>query len=65
MAAEHAVAFAMGTHGRLGAASPMWCLAGEEGLLRMVAESCRRWKWVSRGSGEGLVRLVGGGSADA
>ena len=60
--AEHAVAFAMGTHGRLGAASPVRCLAGEVGLLRMIAGWCRRWRWVSGAAGreEGVVRLVGG-----
>ena len=63
MAAEHAVAFAMGTHGRLGAASPVRCLAGEVGLLRMIAGWCRRWRWVSGAAGreEGVVRLLGGG----
>ena len=35
--AEHAAAFAMGTHGRLGAASPVRCLAGEVGL-RLLGE---------------------------
>ena len=40
--AEHALAFAMGTHDRLGAASPMQGLAGEEGLLRMISGWCRR-----------------------
>ena len=40
--AEHALAFAMSTHGRLGAASPVQCLAGEVGLLRMIAERCPR-----------------------
>ena len=61
--AEHAVAFAMGTHGRLGAASPVRCLAGEVGLLRMIAGWCRRWRWVSGAAGreEGVVRLLGGG----
>ena len=61
--AEHALAFAMGTHRRLGAASPVRCLAGEVGLLRMIAGWCRRWMWVSRAAGreEGVVRLLGGG----
>ena len=61
--AEHALAFAMGTHGRLGAASPVRCLAGEEGLLRMIAGWCRRWRWVGGAAGreEGVVRLLGGG----
>ena len=40
--AEHALAFAMGTHDRLGAASPMQGLVGEEGLLRMISGWCRR-----------------------
>ena len=61
--AEHALAFAMGTHGRLGAASPVRCLAGEVGLLRMIAGWCRRWRWVIGAAAreEGLVRLLGGG----
>ena len=61
--AEHALAFAMGTHRRLGAASPVRCLAGEVGLLRMIAGGCRRWRWVSGAAGreEGVVRLLGGG----
>ena len=60
--AEHALAFAMGTHQRLGAASPVKCLAGEVGLLRMIAGWCRRWRWVSGAAGkeEGVVRLLGG-----
>ena len=63
--AEHAVAFAMGTHGRLGAASPVRCLAGEVGLLRMIAGWCRRWRWVGGAAGreEGVVRLLGGVAA--
>ena len=61
--AEHALAFAMGTHWRLGAASPVRCLAGEVGLLRMIAGWCRRWRWVSGAAGreEGVMRLLGGG----
>ena len=41
----------------------MWCLAGEVGLLRMIAGWCRRWRWVGGAAGreEGLVRLLGGG----
>ena len=61
--AEHALAFAMGTHVRLGAASPARCLAGEEGLLRIIVRWCRRWRWVGGAAGreEGMVRLLGGG----
>ena len=59
--AEHAVAFAMGTHGRLGAASPVRCLAGEVGLLRMIAGWCRRWVGGAAGREEGVVRLLWGG----
>ena len=53
----------MGTHRRLGATSPVRCLAGELGLLRMIVGWCRRWKWVSGTAGreEGVVRLLGGG----
>ena len=61
--AEHALVFAMGTHGRLGGASPVRCLAGEVGLLRMIAGWCRRWRWVGGAAGreEGVVRLLGRG----
>ena len=60
--AEHALSFAMGTHTRLGAASPVRCLAGEVGLLRMILGWCRKWRWVSGAAGteEGVVRLLGG-----
>ena len=62
LSAEHALAFAMGTHGRLGAASPVRCLAGEVELLRMIAGWCRRWVGGAAGRAEGLVRLLGGGA---
>ena len=61
--AEHALAFAMGTHGRLGAASPVRCLAGEVGLLQMIAARCRRWVGGAAGREEGVVRLLGGVAA--
>ena len=58
--AEHALAFAMGTHRRLGAASPVRCMAGEVGLLQMIAARCRRWVGGAAGREEGVVRLLGG-----
>ena len=58
---EHALAFAMGTHGRLGAASPVRCLAGEVGLLRMIVGGCRKWVGGVAGRQDGLLRLLGGG----
>ena len=54
------LAFAIGTHGRLGAASPVQCLAGEIGLLRMIVGWCRRWRWVGGAARreEGVMRLT-------
>ena len=81
LAEEHALAFAMGTHARLGAGgggrrrsrrvqgrAPA---GGEEGrgcpyaemareLVKQVVEACR-WK-AGREVGEGVARLIGGGS---
>ena len=61
--AEHALAFAMGTHGRLGASSPVRCLAGEVGLLRMILGWYQGWRWMAGAAGreEGVVRLLVGG----
>ena len=59
--AEHAVAFAMGTHGRLGAASPVRRLAGEVELLRMIVGLCQKWLSGEAGRREGVLRLAGGG----
>ena len=66
--AEHVLAFAMGTHGRLGAGAHAHCsaLAGEPGLVAMIAGlCCGRLRWPARGergcAGEGVVRLLGGG----
>jgi hypothetical protein len=56
----HALAFSMGTHGRLGAASPLAALAGEPGLLTMIARAANRWIGGAAGECESLVRLVGG-----
>ena len=61
LSSEHALAFAMGMHGRLGAASPVQCLAGEIGLLRMIVGWCRKWVGGVAGREEGVVRLLGGG----
>ena len=58
--AEHAVAFAMGTHGRLGAGADAHCsvLAAEPGLVGMIVGMCCG---SVRVGGEGMVRLLGGG----
>ena len=60
---DHAVALAMGTHGRLGAASAVRTLAGEPGLLTMIASAASHWVSGVAGKSEGLVRLLGGVSA--
>jgi alpha-tubulin suppressor-like RCC1 family protein len=59
----HALAFAMGTHGRLGASSPVRTLAGECGLLVMIASAANRWIGGAAGESEALIRLLGGVSA--
>jgi hypothetical protein len=56
----HALAFSMGTHGRLGAASPLATLAGEPGLLTMIANAANPWIGGAAGESEALVRLLGG-----
>lgn len=62
---EHALAFALGTHRRLGAASPMRLLAGESGLLVMIANFGRARVEELDGAGcEGIVRLLGGVTAE-
>jgi hypothetical protein len=50
----------MGTHGRLGAGSPLAPLAGEPGLLTMIARVANRWIGGAAGESEALVRLLGG-----
>ena len=59
----HALAFAMSAHARLGAASPLATLAGESGLLTMIASAANRWIGDVAGKSEGLIRLLGGVSA--
>ena len=61
--AEHALAFAMGTHGRLGAAADAHCscVASEVGLIKMIFDFCLSWPRGAAGTAEGLVRLLGGG----
>ena len=88
----HALALAMGTHGRLGASgavpaavggggrrksrqaegkepvedegkgSAVMALAGEAGLVQMVAALCGDWPEGAAGEGAGVVRLLGGGT---
>ena len=64
--AEHALAFAMGTHGRLGAGAHAHCsvLAAEPGLVGMiVGMCCVRLGWRAGTTwgrvGEGVMRLLG------
>ena len=61
--AEHALAFAMGTHGRLGVAADAHCscVASEVGLVKMIFDFCLTWPRGAAGTAEGLVRLLGGG----
>ena len=58
--AEHALAFAMGTHNRLGAAADAHCsaLAAEPGLVALIVHLCLAWQ--AAGETEGLLRLLGG-----
>ena len=60
----HALALAMGTHGRLGAASPVRVLGGEVSLLTMIAGFSGAWVGGVAGRSEGLVRLLGGVTAN-
>jgi hypothetical protein len=61
---DHAVALAMGTHGRLGANSPVRVLGGEVSLLTMIAGFSGAWVAGVAGRSEGLVRLLGGVTAN-
>ena len=66
--AEHALAFAMGTHERLGAGADAHCieLAAEPGLVGVIVGMCcgrlgwhaGTWRYCAW---EGVVRLLGGG----
>ena len=60
----HALAVAMGTHSRLGAASPVRVLGGEVSLLTMIARFSGAWVAGVAGRSEGLVRLLGGVTAN-
>ena len=57
---KHAVAFAMGTHGRLGATSNVRSLGGKVELLRMIVWWCATVLPGLAGGMEGLMRLCGG-----
>ena len=61
---DHAVALAMGTHSRLGAASPVRVLGGEVSLLTMITRFSGAWVGGVAGRSEGLVRLLGGVTAN-
>ena len=58
------LAFTMGIHDRLGAASPVGTLAGKSELVSMIAMAGNRWVSGKAGKSEGLIRLLGGVSAD-
>ena len=56
LAREHALAFAMVTHPRLGRAQGL-----ADHLVEMVVEACRKWPEGAAGKEEGVVRVLGGG----
>ena len=59
--AEHALAFAMGTHWRLGAAAGAHCSGLKEELVVMIVLLSSAWPTGSAGVNDGVVRLLGGG----
>jgi alpha-tubulin suppressor-like RCC1 family protein len=59
----HKLAMAMGTHDILGARSPLMVVAGEVGLVAMIAQMNDKCVSGVAGECEGLVRLLGGVSA--
>ena len=60
LAREHALAFAMVTHPRLGRAqAPAKPLA--DLLVEMVVKACCEWPEGAAGKEEGVVRVLGGG----
>ena len=61
---DHVLAFTMGTHDRLGEASPVETMAGKPELVSMIARAGDRWVGGKAGESEGLIRLLGGVSAD-
>tara|TARA_B100001142_G_scaffold321015_1_gene367042 strand:- start:7678 stop:9135 length:1458 start_codon:yes stop_codon:yes gene_type:complete len=61
---DHALAFTMCTHGRLGHNSLIRVLEGEPGLLTIIARAANRFVGGKAGELEGLIRLLGGVSAD-
>ena len=58
----HVFTWGYGGDEQLDVASSVRCLAGEVGLLRMIAGWCRMWRWVGGTAGreEGVLRLLGG-----
>ena len=57
---KNALAFAMGIHDRLGAASAIRALAGKSELLTMIASAANQWMDGAAGESEALLRLLGG-----
>ncbi len=61
---SHALAFAMGTHRRMGSLSPVYGLSGEVELLRMIVGFYGTWVPGEAGQDESLVRMIGGVSVE-
>ena len=59
--AEHTIAFAMGSHPRLGGSSDVHCSGLKEELMGMIVDLCDGWLANRRGKSEGVARLLGGG----
>ena len=59
--AEHTIAFAMGSHRRLGGSSDAHCSRLKEELVGMIVDLCDGWLANRRGKSEGVARLLGGG----
>tara|TARA_Y100000389_G_scaffold64397_1_gene60455 strand:+ start:3783 stop:5207 length:1425 start_codon:yes stop_codon:yes gene_type:complete len=61
---DHALALSMGTHSRLGGEFPIASLDREHGLISMIARAAGSWVSGKAGESEGLIRLIGGVSAE-
>eukprot|EP00802_Teleaulax_amphioxeia_P010551 Tamp_10579.p1 GENE.Tamp_10579~~Tamp_10579.p1 ORF type:complete len:468 (-),score=54.70 Tamp_10579:235-1638(-) len=61
LAPDHALAFAMGTHARLGAGNGCAYSSMPTELLKRVVEACRWWPACGASKVPGAVRLMGGG----
>tara|TARA_B100001142_G_scaffold267529_1_gene272323 strand:- start:2645 stop:4084 length:1440 start_codon:yes stop_codon:yes gene_type:complete len=61
---DHALALSMGTHSRLGGEFPIASLDREHGLISMIARAAGFWVSGKAAESEGLIRLIGGVSAN-